>query len=339
MTPQTSTESSKQDQIQQQEQKLETGLEQDQPPVNSTPKETKLKKTKPNKFHWKEIIKAVVQLYFLYVALGLLLLFVFKDAAVLHPMYDVSWKPQLSKLDQLFKTKSREIKIPLPKLSKDIGFEKPETLAALLVEKPSDKVILVSHGNAGNIGHLVGLASLLVNSGASVFLYDYQGFGESGGSATCSHALSDGLTAYDYVVNTLHYKPENIIVYGESVGCGVTTNIMKNRKVGKVILQSGFPSLLQAARDKLFFLWVLPPNLVPEPNFDNLSAVQEAHPPILFMHGDKDTILPFSYCETMYSKALAPKQMYTCHGEGHNDIGLVNAAGYVGAVKQFVNQP
>lgn len=339
MTPQTSTEASNQDQTDKQVQELVPGREQDQLPVNSMPNETKPKKIKPNKFHWKEIIKAVVQLYFLYVALSLLLLYVFKDAAVLHPMYDVSWKPQLSKLDQLFKTKSREIKIPLPKLSKDTGFEKPETLAALLVEKPSDKVILVSHGNAGNIGHRVGLASLLVNSGASVFLYDYQGFGESGGSATCAHALSDGLTAYDYVVNTLHYKPENIIVYGESVGCGVTTNIMKNRKVGKVILQSGFPSLVQAARDKLFFLWVLPPNLVPEPNFDNLSAVQETHPPILFMHGDKDTILPFSYCETMYSKALPPKQMYTCHGEGHNDIGLINAAGYVGAVKQFVNQP
>ncbi len=337
MTPQTSTASSNQDQTQKQEREISMG--QDQLPVESKHSVTKQKKTKPNKFHWKEIIKAVVQLYFLYVALSLLLLYVFKDAAVLHPMYDVSWKPQLSKLDQLFKTKSREIKIPLPKLSKDIGFKKPETLAALLVEKPSDKVILVSHGNAGNIGHRVGLASLLVNSGASVFLYDYQGFGESGGSATCANALSDGLTAYDYVVNTLHYKPENIIIYGESVGCGVTTNIMKNRKVGKVILQSGFPSLLQAARDKLFFLWVLPPNLVTEPNFDNLSAVQEAHPPILFMHGDKDTILPFSYCETMYSKALPPKQMYTCHGEGHNDIGLINAAGYVGAVKQFVNQP
>lgn len=344
MTPQTSTESANQDLELNQELNQESAhgaapaLEHraEQVQIQEQPKP---KKTKPNKFHWKEIIKAVVQLYILYVALSLLLLFVFKDAAVLHPIYDISWKTQLSKLDQLFKTKSKELKIPLPKLSKDKGFEKQETLAALLVEKPSEKVILVSHGNAGNIGHRVGLASLLVNSGASVFLYDYQGFGESGGIATCAHALSDGLTAYDYVVNTLHYKPENIIVYGESVGCGVTTNIMKNRKVGKVILQSGFPSLLTAARDKLFFLWVLPPNLVPEPNFDNLSAVQEAHPPILFMHGDKDTILPFSYCETMYSKALPPKQMYTCHGEGHNDIGLINTAGYMGAVKQFVNQP
>lgn len=299
-----------------------------------------LKKTKPNKFHWKEIVKATVQLYLLYAGLSLLLLFVFKDLAVLHPLYDVSWKPQLKKLDELFKTKSRELKIPLAKLTNDKGFEKPENLAALLVEIPgSDKIILVSHGNAGNIGHRVGLSSLLVSSGASVFLYDYQGFGESGGSATCAHTLVDGLAAYDYVVNTLHYKPENIIIYGESIGCGVTTHIMKNRKVGKVILQSGFTSLLQTARDKLFFLYVLPPNIVPEPNFDNLSAVQEAHPPILFMHGDKDTILPFAYCETMYSKALPPKQMYTCHGEGHNDIGLVNAAGFVGTVKQFVNQP
>ncbi|CAN5472051.1 alpha/beta hydrolase [soil metagenome] len=301
------------------------------------------KKTKPNKFHWKEIVKAVVQLYILYAGLGVLLLFVFKDAAVLHPMDDVSWKPQLTKLDTLFKTKSRELKIPLPIASGDQAnsaksTDKAESLAALLVEKPSNKIILVSHGNAGNIGHRVGLSSLLVNSGASVLLYDYQGFGESDGNATCANALSDGLTAYDYVVNNLHYKPENIIIYGESVGCGVTTHIMKNRKAGKVILQSGFTSLLNAARDKLFFLWVLPPNLVPEPNFDNLAAVQEAHPPILFIHGDKDTILPVSYCETMYSKALAPKQIYICHGEGHNDIGLKDAAGFVGAIKKFVNE-
>ena len=308
--------------------------------------QAKPKKTKPNKFHWKEILKAIVQLYILYFALGVLLLFVFTDVAVLHPMDDVSWKPQLTKLDTLFHTKSKELKIPLPKIiesqskSKDADYSKDKTpsLAALLIEKPSDKIILVSHGNAGNIGHRVGLSSLLVNSGASVLLYDYQGFGESDGNATCKNALNDGLTAYDYLVNTLHYKPENIIIYGESVGCGVTTNIMKNRKVGKVILQSGFTSLLNAARDKLFFLWVLPPNMVPEPNFDNLAAVQEAHPPILFMHGDKDTTLPVSYCETMYSKALEPKQIYICHGEGHNDIGLHDAAGFVGKIKQFVNE-
>ena len=91
--------------------------------ANQAQDQPKSKKTKPNKFHWKEIIKAVVQLYVLYVALGLLLLFVFKDAAVLHPIYDVSWKTQLGKLDQLFKTKSKELKIPLPKLSKNKGFE------------------------------------------------------------------------------------------------------------------------------------------------------------------------------------------------------------------------
>jgi hypothetical protein len=116
LTPQTSTESASQDQELNQESAhgaapaLEHRAEQVQ--IQEKPKP---KKTKPNKFHWKEIIKAVVQLYVLYVALSLLLLFVFKDAAVLHPLYDVSWKPQLSKLDQLFKTKSKELKIPLPK--------------------------------------------------------------------------------------------------------------------------------------------------------------------------------------------------------------------------------
>ncbi len=288
-------------------------------------------KQKPNKFHWKEILKAIAQLYVFYLLLSLAILFLFKDIGVLHPMQDTSWKSQIAQMDKLFKTVTREVKIPTAD---------GKTLHGLLVAKPaSDKLILVSHGNAGNIGHRVGLASLLSTSGASTLLYDYQGFGESTGNATCNNLLKDGLTAYDYAVDKLGYKPANITIYGESVGCGVTTYIMENRKPGKVILQSGFTSLLKTARDKLFFMHVLPESIAPEPNFDNLSAVQKPHPPILFMHGDKDQILPFSYCETLYAKALPPKQMYRCKDEGHNDIGLKNTAGFVTVVKEFVNAP
>ena len=286
---------------------------------------------KPHKFHWKEILKAVAQLYVFYLLLSLGILFLFKDIGVLHPMQDTSWKPQLAQMDKLFKTTSRELKIPLAD---------GKYLHGLLVAKPeSDKLILVSHGNAGNIGHRVGLASLLSTSGASTLLYDYQGFGESSGNATCKNLLTDGLAAYDYAVQTLKYKPANITIYGESVGCGVTTYIMENRKPGKVILQSGFLSLLKTARDKLFFMHVLPESIAPEPNFDNLTAVQKPHPPILFMHGDKDQILPFSYCETLYAKALPPKQMFVCKDEGHNDVGLKHTAPFVKAVRDFVNKP
>lgn len=287
-----------------------------------------------SKFHWKNLLRGIVQLYVLYVVLGLLILYVFKDLGVLHPMQDETWKPQMSKMDELFKTKSKILKIPIATFKgKGEG-----NLSACLVEKPgSDKLLLVSHGNAGNLGHRLGLASLLVSSGASVLLYDYQGFGESNGTATCNNLLSDGLTAFDYAVNSLHYKPENIIIYGESVGCGVTTHIMQNRPAGKVILQSPFTSLSNAARDKLFFLWVLPASLTPEPNFDNLAAVQKPHAPLLLIHGDKDQILPMSYSETLFAKALAPKQLYIGHDEGHNDIGLKNAAGLTEAVKKFVD--
>ncbi len=292
--------------------------------------------SKISKFHWKNLLRGIVQLYLLYVVLGLLILYVFKDLGVLHPMQDETWKPQMSKMDELFKTKSKILKIPIPAFNgKGEG-----NLSACLVEKPgSDKLILVSHGNAGNLGHRLGLASLLVSSGASVLLYDYQGYGESNGGATCNNLLADGLTTFDYAVNDLHYKPENIIIYGESVGCGVTTHIMENRKAGKVILQSGFTSLSNAARDKLFFLWVLPATLTPEPNFDNLRAVQKPHPPLLVIHGDKDQILPLSYSQTMFEKALPPKEMYICYGEGHNDIGLKNTVGFIEAVKKFVTAP
>jgi len=297
-------------------------------------KKTISPEAKLHKFHWKNLLRGIVQLYLLYTVLGLLILFVSKDLAVLHPLQDETWKPQLAQMDKLFQTRSKEIKIPLS------GFKGSGTgyLSACLVQKPgSDKLIIVSHGNAGNLGHRLGLASLLASSGASVLLYDYQGYGESSGTASCNNLLSDGLTVFDYAV-ALHYKPQNIIIYGESVGCGVTTYIMQNRPAGKVILQSGFTSLSNAARDKLFFLWVLPPSLIPQPNFDNLKAVQMPHPPLLIMHGDKDEILPFRYSETMFEKALPPKEFHLCHNEGHNDIGMKDARGFMDTVKKFVSE-
>src|SRR4051812_21544055 len=40
-------------------------------------------------------------------------------------------------------------------------------------------VVLISHGNGGNITHRAWLAKSLIQSGASVFMYDYRGYGRS----------------------------------------------------------------------------------------------------------------------------------------------------------------
>jgi uncharacterized protein len=48
-------------------------------------------------------------------------------------------------------------------------------------QSPASPVVLVCHGNAGNISHRLDLASLLLQAGAGVLLLDYRGYGRSDG--------------------------------------------------------------------------------------------------------------------------------------------------------------
>ena len=196
---------------------------------------------------------------------------------------------------------------------------------------------MVSHGNAGNLGFRLGLASFIVASGQSVFLYDYEGYGESQGEAKLANLIPDAVCAFDYIVGPLGYKTDEVILYGESIGCGVTSGIMQERKARAVVLQSGFTSLVTAGKDKLWQLKILPDWSFPQPVFDNLSAVKRPHPPLLFIHGEKDAILPVQYSRTMFAEAAEPKQYYEVKGAGHNDIGFTDLAGFRGALINFVD--
>ncbi len=104
---------------------------------------------------------------------------------------------------------------------------------------------------------------------------------------------------YDYVRSVLHYEPKDIIVYGESLGGGVTTYIAEKRPVGAIVIQSGFSSLTDAAKDRLPWLHLYPKIAFAQIEMDNAAYLHGPHAPLLLVHGDKDTTLP-SRMQTRY---------------------------------------
>ena len=60
--------------------------------------------------------------------------------------------------------------------------------------------------------------------------------------------------------------------------------------------------------------------------------------PILFMHGKKDTIVPFQHSEEMYAAAHEPKQLVLLNDCGHNDMGVQNTEQFQGAIKDFIQR-
>lgn len=289
---------------------------------------TKAKPQKKKPLTLKGVVIDLFKLYVFYVLLSLIIIFGIKDKLVLFPSADMSWKTCLPILDRDLKCQTSELSIPTLNGNK---------LAGLYIKIPRSKFLtIVNHGNAGNIGHRIVIAANLIGAGSSVLLYDYQGYGESGGQAKLSNLVPDARAAYDYATNKLGYPSSSIILYGESIGCGVTSGVMKERTPRAFILQSPFVSLMKTAKDKLFFMRTLPDFIDPEPQLNNLASVEKAHPPLLLMHGDKDITLPCKYSQELYEKASQPKQIFLVKGADHNDIYCRSDNSVLLTLKNFI---
>lgn len=223
----------------------------------------------------------------------------------------------------------------VPKVDVQIESGKKKIDAWLFENKGADKIVLVSHGNAGNLAHRAVIADALIESGLSVLLYDYQGYGKSEGSPSVKNVCQDGVAAYDYLI-AKGYKAENIILYGESLGCAVATNVSSQRKCAGLILQSGFSSLRNIACEKYLLFNAYPNFLFPKPNLDSLAVLKKAHPPLLIMHGKEDHTIPCTHAEKMYNTAVGKKSIVLFEGAGHNDVFDTSRGQFLTAVKQFV---
>jgi uncharacterized protein len=197
------------------------------------------------------------------------------------------------------------------------------------------KIVMVSHGNAGNISNRLILASALLGCDVSVLLYDYRGYGSSGGSPSLSGICQDGLAAFDYLVMTEKILPGDIVVYGESIGSGVACSVSQKREVGGIVLQSGFPSLVYAAHDRLWFTWLYPQQWFD--NLDNLRALRDKHAPLLIIHGNQDMIFPARYAEVIAKKASEPKELLEISSMGHT-VDDPNDRLFQSAIANFINR-
>ena len=196
----------------------------------------------------------------------------------------------------------------------DIG---DQHLGGWYFEKPgSPYVVLVSHGNAGNVTSVEWIANNLLQAGVSVLLYDYRNYGTSSRQPlTVDTICDDGNAAYTFLVQKKNFKPENIILYGQSLGCAVACSISKQHQVAALILQSGFSSLRNVAYHHVPFLEHAP-KLVPDA-LDNKEILSQSKLPVLFIHGDKDHTVPFENAQQLFAAATGPKWLVVCHNTGH----------------------
>jgi len=200
--------------------------------------------------------------------------------------------------------------------------------------RPESPVVIFCHGNAGNISHRMDKLFILRRAGASVLMFDYRGYGLSPGRPNEQGTYQDAEAAHRWLVEDKRIPPERIVVHGESLGGAVAMELALRRKVGGLILESTFTSIVEMGRRLLPFL---PVKLLARWHYDNLAKAKKISVPVLVMHSPQDDIVPFEMGRRLYAAAPEPKTFVELRGS-HNEGFLDAGPAYEEAIAQFLSR-
>jgi hypothetical protein len=199
----------------------------------------------------------------------------------------------------------------------------------------SEKALVWFHGNAENIGHGLLQLGFYSRLGINVLAVDYRGYGKSEGSPDEMGVYRDADAAYDYLIRERHIQPQNIFIYGHSLGGAVAVDLASRRECGGLIVQSSFTSVREMAR-RTFHIPLL--EYIPKSQFNSLAKIPRVRAPILIVHGTRDETVPFSLGQRLFAAAPEPKFFFPVQDAGHNNVVEVGGAGLLGQFKFFLEQ-
>ena len=168
--------------------------------------------------------------------------------------------------------------------------------------------------------------------GADVLLLDYRGYGLSGGSPSEAGVYADAHAALDHLTGPLGWEERQVYLFGRSLGGAVAVELAQHKELGGVILESTFTSAADVANSAFF----RPIGLLVGDRFDSLARIGNARAPLLFFHGDRDTIIPHALGRSLFEAAPEPKSFHTLTGAGHNDTVQVGGRPYFDVIRAFL---
>jgi len=194
--------------------------------------------------------------------------------------------------------------------------------------------ILLMHGNAGNISHRLGYLTMFNRLGYSVLLFDYRGYGKSGGHPDEEGTYRDAEAAWLHLAATRNVAPRDIVMVAESLGGGVATWLALKYPPRALVLASTFRSVPDLGAQ--IYPW-LPVRLLARITYDNLARIARVDAPVLIAHSRDDDVIPFAHGEALFAAAREPKQMLVLAG-GHNDGFLFTRDAWIAAVGAFLDR-
>ncbi|MFV0560772.1 MAG: alpha/beta hydrolase [Enterococcus sp.] len=227
----------------------------------------------------------------------------------------------------------------------------------LPAEKTTNKTVIVAHGYMGDAETMSVYAKMYHDMGYNVLIPDARAQGESEGKYIGFGwpERKDYVKWIDKVIDTNGADSE-IVLYGISMG-GATVMMTSGEElpsnVKAIVEDCGYTSVkdeLSYQMSELFsylphFPLMQVTSLITRVRegffFKDASAVNQLKKnktPILFIHGDADTFVPYKMLNTLYTATDAPKEKYVVHGAEHAEAYNTDPDKYKATVQSFLNE-
>lgn len=193
-----------------------------------------------------------------------------------------------------------------------------ERLVAWIVPPRADKpVLLYFHGNAGNLARAgrTGRFRTLTEDGTGLFAVSYRGYGGSTGRPSEDGLLQDARAAYGAAAD--RFGAGRLVGYGESLGTGVVLKLAAEVPLQAVLLEA--PYLSTAAVAQGVYPYV-PVRLLMKDQFRSDEIIGRVKAPLLVMHGERDSVVPFTQGLALYGLANPPKRFLRFPAGRHEDL-------------------
>jgi len=180
---------------------------------------------------------------------------------------------------------------------------------------PARGLVIVFHGNAGNISHRLDYLRMFHDLGYASLIVDYRGYGRSTGTPSEDGTYLDADAAWRHATGTLGYPAQRIVAFGESLGGAVAAQLASSQRPAALVLASSFTSVPDLGAE--IYPW-LPVRALARIRYDTRERLATIAAPVLVIHSRGDDIIPFAHGERLFAAARSPKQFLEVEG-GHND--------------------
>lgn len=157
-------------------------------------------------------------------------------------------------------------------------------------------VYLYLHGNAGTLegsfSNPHGRAerfTALVAEGAGLLAISWRGYGGSSGSPSEAGFLIDADTALAWLRQQT--PDSSFILFGESLGTGIATQLAAREDFAALVLDSPFTSIVDVGAAR--YPW-LPVKTLSKDHFDSLAVAAAINEPVLIQHCTDDDVVPYA---------------------------------------------